>query len=187
LFKYYSIYKPYGVVSQFAPPDGKMGLGSLHKFPKDVYPVGRLDEDSEGLLIITNDKKLTNTLLNPDFKHERAYWVQVDGAITNEACKSLENGLEIKIKDKTHKTQPAKAQIIFPEIEERNPPIRYRKEIPTSWIELTLTEGKNRQVRKMTAKVGFPTLRLIRVRIAKLQLLNFKVGIVNEIQLHNII
>jgi 23S rRNA pseudouridine2457 synthase len=187
LFSYYVINKPYGVVSQFNPPAGKTGLGTLFNFPKDVYPVGRLDEDSEGLLILTNDKKLTNDLLNPELKHERTYWVQVDGEITTEACRKLENGVEIKLKDKTHNTLPAKAKKICPSVEERNPPIRYRKEIPTSWIELTLTEGKNRQVRKMTAKVGFPTIRLIRVKIGKLQLSNFKAGAVNQIQLKNIL
>lgn len=187
MYKYFAIYKPFGIVSQFNPPDTKKGLGTLFNFPKDVYPIGRLDEDSEGLLLLSNDKKLTNMLLNPDYKHKRTYWVQVDGQITENACKQLENGLEIKVNDKLYFTKPAIAKIINPEIEERIPPIRFRKELPTSWIELTLTEGKNRQVRKMTAKVGFPTLRLIRVRIGKYQLPNLEIGKVREIKLIDII
>ena len=132
--------------------------------PKAVYPVGRLDFDSEGLLLLTDDKALTNYLLNPMFAHPRTYWVQVDGAITPEACRELEAGVVIAVDGKPYRTRPAKAALLYPppNVLERNPPVRFRKSIPTSWLALTLTEGKNRQVRKMTAAVGFPTLRLLR-------------------------
>lgn len=165
---YYVINKPYGMLSQFTDKDGRATLSNLHEFPKDVYPVGRLDYDSEGLLILTNDKFLTDFLLNPKNKHEREYYLQVEGIPTKETLTKLEKGLIIEGK----KTLPAKAKFLGEEIgiSERNPPIRYRKNKPTSWISLTLIEGKNRQVRKMTAAVGFPTLRLIRVRIEKIKI-----------------
>jgi len=137
-----------------------------------VYPVGRLDFDSEGLLILTNDKTLNHKLLNPAFKHEREYWVEVEGSITVPALKQLETGVPISIDGKQHHTLAAKA-ISFetpPEVPARNPPVRFRKHIPTSWISLSLVEGKNRQVRRMTTAVGFPTLRLIRYRIEKITL-----------------
>lgn len=138
--------------------------------PKDVYPVGRLDYDSEGLLILTNDKKLNHALLNPAHEHTRVYWVQVDGAITTEAINTLQKGVTISVDGKEHKTKKCIASLFdsAPNVPERNPPVRFRKNIPTSWIRLTLTEGKNRQVRKMTATVGFPTLRLIRYSIEKI-------------------
>lgn len=169
---YFLLYKPYGYLSQFSAADGHEGLGSLGDFPKTVYPVGRLDHDSEGLLLLTDDKALNHQLLNPRFAHARSYWAQVEGAITPEACTRLAAGVDIKIKGKTHHTLPAKASLLLPEpaLPDREPPIRYRKSIPTSWLKLELIEGKNRQVRKMTAAVGFPTLRLVRVAIADLQL-----------------
>lgn len=167
---YFIIYKPYLVLSQFSPMDGKQTLANYFKVPKDVYPVGRLDYDSEGLLILTNDKQLNNRLLNPLFAHEREYWVQVDGAITHEAIAQLQKGTSINIDGKQYRTKPCKATLFAqpPIVPERNPPIRFRKEIPAPWLQLVLKEGKNRQVRKMTASVGFPTLRLIRHRIEKL-------------------
>lgn len=168
---------------QFNPPQGKTGLGSMYKFPRDVYPVGRLDEDSEGLLIITNDKYVTTKLLDPVFAHKRTYWVQVDGQITKEACAAMEKGLDIKVNDKVHHTLPAKVKMLDnPVVPERVPPIRFRKNIPTSWVELTLTEGKNRQVRKMTAATGFPTLRLIRVSIEELKTGKMQPGSVLELE-----
>jgi 23S rRNA pseudouridine2457 synthase len=176
--KYFIINKPYGVLTQFADADGRPTLGSLYKFPKDVYPVGRLDMDSEGLLLITNDKELTDYLLNPKNKHEREYFVQVEGVPNETAMKKLCSGVVIA----GVKTLPAKARLIDdPRFEERVPPIRERKTIPTSWISLSLVEGKNRQVRKMTASVGFPTLRLVRVRIGKIELGNMKPGEVKEL------
>jgi 23S rRNA pseudouridine2457 synthase len=132
-----------------------------------VYPVGRLDYDSEGLLLLTNDKSLNAQLLHPQRAHERVYWVQVEGAVTPDALERLNKGVVINIDGKQHKTLPAKARLITeePDLPPRNPPIRFRQHIPVSWISLSLTEGKNRQVRRMTAAVGFPTLRLVRWQI----------------------
>jgi len=176
--KYYVINKPFGVLTQFTDKENRQTLSSLFKFPKDVYPVGRLDMDSEGLLILTNDKPLTNYLLNPKYKHEREYYVQVEGIPTEEAIKKLSEGVIIENK----KTLPAKVKLMEePNFEKRNPPIRERKNIPTSWLSITIYEGRNRQVRKMTAAVGFPTLRLVRVRIKNLKLGNLKIGEVREL------
>ena len=158
------------MLSQFTSQEGKQTLKDYFDVPGDVYPVGRLDYDSEGLLILTNDKKLNHALLNPVNEHTREYWVQVDGAITQKAVNELQQGVVISVDGKKHKTKKCTASLFdaAPNVPERNPPIRFRKNIPTSWIKLTLTEGKNRQVRKMTAAVGFPTLRLIRHSIEKL-------------------
>jgi 23S rRNA pseudouridine2457 synthase len=171
-FSYFVIYKPFGILSQFSSEGNKAGLGELFPFPKDVYPVGRLDADSEGLLLLTNDKKLNHRLLNPDFRHWRTYWVQVDGSIDETGRKKLATGVPIKVNKKVYQTMPAKATILEEpsHLPERIPPIRYRKDIPTSWLALSLQEGKNRQVRRMTAAVGFPTLRLVRVGIENLSL-----------------
>lgn len=177
-YKYYLVNKPYGVLTQFTDSDGRPTLASLFNFPKDVYPVGRLDMDSEGLLIITNDKELTDYLLNPKRRHEREYYVQVEGVPDKEALKKLCSGVEIK----GERTQPAKAELIQdPKFPERIPPIRERKNIPVSWISLVLTEGKNRQVRRMTAAVGYPTLRLVRVRIKSIVPGDMKPGDVREL------
>ncbi len=164
---YFIIYKPYLVQSQFSPVEGKQTLADFFDVPKDVYPVGRLDHDSEGLLILTNDKQLNHRLLHPSFQHEREYWIQVDGAITTTAIHELETGVTISIDGKKHRTSPCDVSLFNdePKVPARNPPIRFRKEIPAPWIRMILTEGKNRQVRRMTASVGFPTLRLIRYRI----------------------
>ena len=173
------------MLSQFtAEVAGQITLTHLdYDFPKDVYPVGRLDADSEGLLLLTNDNDLKTKLLNPNHQHERTYWVQVEKEITEQAVEILEKGVTIKVNKKPYLTQPAKVQILIPppEVPERVPPVRFRKEIPTAWIAVTLTEGKNRQVRLMTAKVGFPTLRLIRVQMGKLRLGEMKAGEVREI------
>ncbi|WP_017731884.1 pseudouridine synthase [Nafulsella turpanensis] len=181
--RYFIIYKPFGILSQFSAEGGKEGLGSLFEFPKEVYPVGRLDADSEGLLILTNDKSLNSRLLHPQQKHWRTYFVQVDGAITSEALKKLEQGVTIKINKKEYHTRPSVASLLSsePMLPERNPPIRFRKEIPTSWLSLSLQEGKNRQVRRMTAAVGFPTLRLVRVRIEALSIDGMLSGEVKEL------
>ena len=185
---YFIIYKPYLVLSQFSAVEGKQTLADYFDVPKDVYPVGRLDYDSEGLLILTNDKQLNNRLLNPLFAHEREYWVQVDGAITNEAVEQLQKGVSINIDGKQYRTKPCKASLFseLPIVPERNPPIRFRKEIPAPWIKLILKEGKNRQVRRMTAAVGFPTLRLIRHRIEKLTLDGLQPGEIIEIEQEDI-
>ena len=166
---YCIIYKPFNVLSQFTSGEGKQTLKDIFEVPGDVYAVGRLDYDSEGLLILTNDKKLNHQLLNPLFSHEREYWVQVDGEINNQAINDLQNGVDITVDGKVYRTKKCKA-IPFktpPVVPDRNPPIRVRKNLPTSWVKLILSEGKNRQVRKMTAAVGFPTLRLIRYSIEK--------------------
>lgn len=175
--KYYIVNKPYGVLTQFTDKENRPTLASLYNFPKDVYPIGRLDMDSEGLLIISNDKELVDYLLNPKNLHEREYYVQVEGVPAKDAFEKLGKGVIIN----GEKTMPAKGKIIDdPGFPERIPPVRFRKTVPTSWISITLTEGKNRQVRKMTTSVGFPTLRLVRVRIEKLLLGNLKNGEVKE-------
>lgn len=170
--KYYIIYKPFGMLSQFSREhESHVTLADLDMtFDKDIYPVGRLDKDSEGLLILTNDKILTDALLNPKNKHWRTYWVQVDNIPNEQAIQQLNEGVDIKLKKKVYRTQAAKVKRLpsSPNLPERNPPIRYRKEIPTAWLEISLIEGKNRQVRRMTASVGFPTLRLVRHRIVDL-------------------
>ena len=160
------------MLSQFTSEKGKACLKDFFEVPTDVYPVGRLDYDSEGLLLLTNDKSINYQLLHPGFKHEREYRVQVEGLITNEALKKLSEGITIQIDGKSFRTAPGKTSRL-PEhinIPERIPPIRFRQHIPTSWIRLIITEGKNRQVRKMTAATGFPTLRLIRYRLAGISL-----------------
>lgn len=185
--KYYIIYKPFEMLSQFTKEGDHKTLANLnYHFPKDVYPVGRLDADSEGLLLLTNDKRINHLLLDPKFKHSRMYWAQADGQLTEEARLKLEKGVTITNEGKSYQTLPCKATIISSPEESgklgpRNPPIRYRKSIPTTWIELTLQEGKNRQVRKMTAAVGFPTLRLVRVSIEKIKMGDMKPGEVREI------
>ena len=182
-FRYFLLNKPYGYLSQFTGEKDDLLLGQLYDFPKDVYSVGRLDKDSEGLLLLTNDNNFKTRLLDPKSKHSKTYWVQVEGEITETALQLLENGsIQISHNNNKHLVEKAKCRIIHPEnIEERNPPIRYRANIPTSWIALTLTEGKNRQVRKMTAAAGFPTLRLIRKRIGEIELNNIPPGNVLEI------
>jgi len=166
---YFLVYKPYFMLSQFSREGEKPTLADLaFDFPTDVYPVGRLDADSEGLLLLTNDKQLNHRLLNPKFHHNRTYYVQVEGAITDEACQLLAAGVTISVDGKQYNTLPANAQpITEPPLPERDPPIRHRASIPTSWLSIALHEGKNRQVRKMTAAVGFPTLRLVRWAIER--------------------
>jgi len=177
-FRYFAVYKPFGVLSQFTDADGNPGLGSTFQIPKGVYSVGRLDKDSEGLLLLTDDKPLNHRLLNPKFAHWRTYYVQVEGSPTEQEIKQLEQGVTIRISKKDYFTKPCKAKIITePDwLPERDPPIRFRKSVPTSWLSLSLKEGKNRQVRKMTASIGFPTLRLIRYQIENLNLPQYKPG-----------
>ncbi len=173
MFQYYIFHKPYQVLTQFSEEGDKKTLAVFFTgLSKNVYPVGRLDYDSEGLLLLTDDKSLTHQLLDPQFAHQRTYYVQVDGAVTDEALMKLSNGVTISLDGKPYRTKKAIAKRLTedPGIGERVPPIRYRKNIPTSWISLTLTEGKNRQVRRMTAAVGFPTLRLIRYSIGKVNI-----------------
>ncbi|MGA7719638.1 MAG: pseudouridine synthase [Ignavibacteriaceae bacterium] len=165
--KYIIIYKPYAMLSQFKDKEGRQTLSSIPQMPTQVYPVGRLDYDSEGLLLLTNDKTLTDFLLNPRNRHEREYYALVEGIPSNNDLQKLAEG--VIIQDKI--TLPAKVKIIKdPLFPPRVTPIRKRINIPTTWISLTLTEGRNRQVRKMTSKIGFPTLRLVRVRIKNITL-----------------
>nr|WP_170857127.1 pseudouridine synthase [Algoriphagus locisalis] len=181
LARYFIIYKPFGVLCQFSG-EGQT-LVSLFDFPKEVYPVGRLDKDSEGLLIITDDKSLNHHLLNPRFGHQRTYYAQVEGAPEPESLKALMQGVMINVDGRDYKTKPAIAKILdpIPSLPDRDPPIRYRASIPDTWVSLTLIEGKNRQVRKMTAAIGHPTLRLVRWSMEKLTIQGFKVGEVLEL------
>lgn len=172
-------YKPYQVLCQFSAEGDKKTLAAYFSdIKKDVYPVGRLDYDSEGLLVLSNDKQLNHRLLDPSFAHEREYWVQVEGTPTEEALSQLRKGVGINVDGKMYRTKPATVAWLQDEpiVPERNPPIRFRKSIPTSWLSLSLTEGKNRQVRKMTAAVNLPTLRLIRRKIGNITIENLAPG-----------
>jgi 23S rRNA pseudouridine2457 synthase len=184
MLRYFLFYKPFQVLTQFSAEGEKKTLAHYFKnIPKDIYPVGRLDFDSEGLLLLTNDKKLTLQLLEPRFKHERTYYVQVEGIFDEVAKQKLASGVEINVDGKSYKTLPSKVEIFQDEplLPERNPPIRFRKNIPTTWISLTLKEGKNRQVRKMTAAAGFPTLRLVRFSIGNIDITGWESGNIQEI------
>ncbi|MFY0252985.1 pseudouridine synthase [Chitinophaga sp. 30R24] len=185
---YYIIYKPYEVLTRFTPEGNKACLADFFKVPTDVYPVGRLDYDSEGLLILTNDKALNQQLLLPRHAHEREYWVQVDGAVTETAVKELSAGVDIHVDGKLYHTRRCKASI-FPEepaLPSRNPPIRFRKSIPAPWLRMVLQEGKNRQVRRMTAAVGFPTLRLVRYRIENITIEGMQSGEMKQLSREDI-
>jgi len=174
MYRYLLFSKPYNVLSQFTDtdsgePNGDEEAHSPRQTLKDyipvpdVYPVGRLDRDSEGLLLLTNDGHLQHRLSDPKFGHPRTYWVQVERTPDEDALKHLREGVNIQ----NYRTRPALVQILptEPLLPPRDPPIRFRKNVPTAWLEITLTEGRNRQVRRMTAAVGFPTLRLVRVAI----------------------
>lgn len=159
-----AFHKPYGVLCQFTPDQPGQRTLAEFGFPPDVYPVGRLDLDSEGLLLLTDEAGFNHRLLDPVRSHPRTYHAQVEGVPTPEALGLLRRG---GLMIQGHRTRPCGVSALAdpPDVPPRDPPVRFRKAIPTSWIELTLVEGKNRQVRRMTAAVGFPTLRLIRVAI----------------------
>lgn len=165
--------KPFGVLSQFTPEAGHPALDQFG-FPSGIYAAGRLDHDSEGALLLTDNGKLIKKLLDPKFEHPRTYLAQVEGDITEEAVRQLSAGVTIK----GYRTKPCTAEIasepqwLWP----RNPPVRFRANIPTSWVKLSLIEGKNRQVRHMTAAVGFPTLRLVRIKIGNVELGDLQPG-----------
>jgi 23S rRNA pseudouridine2457 synthase len=167
------IYKPYGMLSQFTQDHpGQSTLADLaFSFPRDVYPVGRLDADSEGLLLLSNDKSLNQQLLHPDHHVQKTYWVQVEGIPNDSDLQSIRQGLTIQVNGKPARTKGAKAHVlsVVPELPPRVPPIRVRLTVPDTWISITIEEGKNRQVRKMCAAIGFPVLRLVRVAFGSWQ------------------
>lgn len=167
-FSYILFYKPYGVLSQFTHESGHQSLQDFGPFTNGVYPVGRLDVDSEGLLLLTNDNQLKYRLTTPSFHHTRTYLVQVERIPSAASLQKLRDGVSIK----SRLTRPAVVRLCShdPIMQPRTAPIRERKNVPTCWIEITLTEGRNRQVRKMTAAVGHPALRLVRSRISFLSL-----------------
>jgi 23S rRNA pseudouridine2457 synthase len=181
--RYFLIDKPYGTLSQFTRelPEHRT-LADLYDFPANVYPVGRLDRDSEGLLLLTDDKALNHKLLNPAFAHRRTYWVQVEGVPDKLALAELAAGPPIRIKGKYHESLPLVVEAIAPAIAPRNPPVRKRKTVADSWLALTLTEGKNRQVRRMCAAVGHPVLRLVRYAIEEVTLDDLSGETVREVK-----
>jgi 23S rRNA pseudouridine2457 synthase len=166
--------KPYGVLSQFTPDGSPNRTLAEFNFPKGVYPLGRLDADSEGLLLLSDEPGLNTRLLDPKRKHPRIYWAQVERVPSHEAIEELQRGPIIQ----GRKPEPCRARLIDPNPEPlpRNPPIRLRKNVPTAWVQLELIEGKNRQVRRMTAAIGHPTLRLIRVQIGDFRIGNLGAG-----------
>jgi len=181
---YILFYKPHGVLSQFTRETGYLSLADFGPFPKNTYAAGRLDADSEGLLLLTNDNIIKHRITDPKFKHERKYFVQVEGFPDEGDRERLQKGVIIEGK----RTKPAKVKILThePNLPPRDVPIRFRKNIPTSWIEIVLHEGRNRQVRKMTAAIGHPTLRLVRTSITFLSIHGLKPGMYREMTFEEI-
>ncbi|NIY83935.1 pseudouridine synthase [Vibrio hepatarius] len=172
--------KPYDTLSQFTDGDGRKTLADFIPV-KDVYAAGRLDRDSEGLMILTNDGILQAKLTQPSSKSPKTYWVQVDGAPSEADLDKLRKGVELK----DGMTLPAQVEVIEePQVWERTPPVRFRANIPTTWLAITIIEGRNRQVRRMTANIGFPTLRLIRYSMGDVTLGDLQTGEWREIQLN---
>jgi 23S rRNA pseudouridine2457 synthase len=169
-----AFHKPYGVLSQFTPDGSSHQTLASFKFPPNVYPIGRLDADSEGLLLLSDEAALNDRLLNPRHAHRRTYWAQVERIPAAESLRQLERGVNVQ----GQRTLPCSARLLEPQptLPPRDPPIRFRKNVPDCWIELELIEGRNRQVRRMTAAIGHPTLRLLRVRIGALALGNLPPG-----------
>ncbi|GBD06401.1 Ribosomal large subunit pseudouridine synthase E [bacterium HR21] len=171
-----AFYKPYGVLSQFTPiPGSRFRTLAEFGFPPGVYPVGRLDAESEGLLLLSDEPWIVYRLLHPRFRHRRVYWAQVERIPSEEALEQLRRGVRIA---GGYRTKPCRVWILEPQpqIPPRVPPVRFRKTVPTCWIALELTEGKYHQVRRMTAAVGHPTLRLLRVQIGDFQLWSLQPG-----------
>jgi len=183
MHRHFVLFKPYGYLSQFIYElkRKKKLLGELYNFPEGTMAIGRLDEDSEGLLLLTTDGKVSEQIRSK--KVDKEYYVQVDGIITPEAIVQLQQGVEIGFEGSKYKTKPCKAFIVtgIPDFGPRAKKIRDERHGPTSWASITVNEGKFRQVRKMTAAVGFPTLRLVRIRIGNVYLQNLKAGEVLEI------
>lgn len=182
--RHYILFKPYGYLSQFIyngkRKNKKKLLGELHEFASGTMSIGRLDEDSEGLLFLTTDGKVSYEILSK--KYEKEYYVQLDGIVTEEAIEKMRNGIEINIHGKAYKTKPCEARLIDPpQLPDRARKIRDDRHGPTSWASITLREGKFRQVRKMTAAVGFPTLRLVRARIGNQWIENLEPGQATEV------
>ena len=177
-YLYLAFNKPYGILSQFTSENMAETLSQFN-LPKDVYACGRLDKDSEGLLLLTNDGELIERLLNPKNDKVKTYWVQVEKIPTLKDLENLAAGVMIG----DYQTKPCEVHILKPQplVPERKPPIRTRLTVPTCWLEIKLTEGKNRQVRRMTASIGFPTLRLLRVKIGNLELTDLVPGAFREI------
>ena len=184
MHRHFILHKPYGYLSQFIYElkRNKKLLGELYDFPKGTMAIGRLDEDSEGLLLLTTDGKTSEMICSK--KVEKEYYVQVDGLITQEAVEQLKQGVEIGFKGTKYLTKPCKAFIVseIPDFGARAKKIRDERHGPTSWISITVNEGKFRQVRKMTAAVGFPTLRLVRVRVGTILLNDLQAGAVIEVE-----
>jgi 23S rRNA pseudouridine2457 synthase len=160
-----AFHKPYGVISQFTADGSKHATLAAFGFPPRMYPIGRLDADSEGLLLLSDEPALNRRLLHPLQQHPREYWVQVERIPARASLQQLAEGLRVQ----NRQTRPCRVSLRnpAPEVPPRTPPIRHRKSVPTAWLAMELTEGKNRQVRRMTAAVGHPTLRLLRVRIGR--------------------
>ena len=188
MHQHFILHKPYGFLSQFIYElkRKKKLLGELYNFPKGTMAIGRLDEDSEGLLLLTTDGKVSEQIRSK--KVDKEYYVQVDGIITLEAIEKLQNGVEIGFEGTKYTTKPCKAFLVseIPNFGERGKKIRDERHGPTSWASITVNEGKFRQVRKMTAAVGFPTLRLVRIRIGNVHLNELKAGEVIEVSDFNL-
>lgn len=178
--RYILFHKPYGVLSQFTPEDGARSLAEFN-LPKGVYAAGRLDKDSEGLLLLTDDGPLIEKLLNPNNEKQKTYWVLVERVPSEESLEKMRKGLKIE----DYQTKPCEVKVLDPqpEVPPRDPPVRIRKSIQDIWIEVKIVEGKNRQVRKMTAAIGHPTLRLIRVQIEDLKLEGLPLGQWREVSM----
>lgn len=181
MHRHFILFKPYGYISQFITPHKKKKvLGDLFDFPEGTMAIGRLDEDSEGLLLLTTDGVVSEKIRSKNIDKE--YYVQVDGIITEEALNKLKAGVLINIKGEMYQTLPCKtARIEPPELPERKRKIRDERHGPTSWISILVNEGKFRQIRKMTAAVGFPTLRLVRYRVGNITIDGFDNGEVKEV------
>ncbi len=173
----YRFWKPYNVLTKFTDAEHRPTLADYVSIPH-IYAAGRLDMDSEGLLLLTDDGALSHRLTDPRFAHPRTYWAQVERIPDAAALDRLRQGVELSDKGKKWTTRPAQAELLAepPDLPERSEPIRYRKNVPTAWIALTITEGRNRQVRRMTAAVGYPTLRLVRWRIGAITLAGLRPG-----------